>query len=167
MDIPLVRAYGLIPSGLYGFSNSLGNFQVGGGLGLRGYNNYVVPEINSDGLLRYAFASQSGFALNTELEFDDYFPVRIGRSARYIDIKTYVFADAGMITINRPYEDVEFSELRADAGVGTALELKRWGNFSSLSPVTIRADFPFFLNRPPADEEYVQFRWLLGIERAF
>lgn len=167
MDGAFTRAQGFVPRGLYGLSNETGNFQVGGGLGLRGYNNYVVPELNEDGLVRLAYASQSGAALNLELEFDDYFPIVIGNSDRYLDIQTYAFADAGIIALNRSYETVEFSEFRMDAGLGVALDIKRWWKYSALKPLSIRADFPLFLNRPPASEEYFQFRWLLGIQRAF
>ncbi len=167
MDNPIARAHGFIPGDLYGFSNGTGNFQMGGGLGLRGYNNYFVPEVNEDEVLRYAFASQTGLAVNSELEFDEYLPLRFGRSERFVKLHTYAFADAGVITLNRVSEDLELAQFRADAGLGCALEIRRWGKFSGVEPITIRADFPLFLNRPPASEEFFEFRWLLGIGRTF
>jgi hypothetical protein len=54
-----------------------------------------------------------------------------------------------------------------DAGVGGALEIKKWGRFSELRPLTLRFDFPLFMNRPPAGDGYFAFRWLVGIDRAF
>jgi aminopeptidase N len=166
MDQPLVRSTGLIPDQLYGYGPGLGNLQVGGGLNLRGYNNYLLPEINGDSLLRFGVAGQSGVAFNTELEFDDLVSI-LPRYKRFIELKTYAFADAGIININRDSESIEWSSIRADAGFGAALEIKRWGRLSDLKPVSIRADFPLFLNRPPAGEEFIAFRWLLGVERAF
>ena len=36
------------------------------------------------------------------------------------------------------------------------------------SPLTIRADFPVFINRLPyAEKDYFQFRWMIVINRAF
>jgi hypothetical protein len=44
----------------------------------------------------------------------------------------------------------------------------RWWKFSGLKPLTIRFDSPFFINRLPyAEKNYIQFRWLIGINRAF
>ncbi len=170
MDDPLVRSRGFVPDELLVSGNaygvSTGNLQVGGGLNLRGYNNYLLPEINSDSLLRFGVSGQSGVAFNTELEFDDLISI-LPRYKRFIELKTYAFADAGIININRDNEPLEWSNIRADAGLGAALEIKRWGWLSDLKPVCIRADFPLFLNRPPAGEEFIAFRWLLGIQRAF
>jgi hypothetical protein len=37
-----------------------------------------------------------------------------------------------------------------------------------VKPLTIRFDMPLFLSRTPALEpDYVKFRWVLGINRAF
>lgn len=166
MDQPLVRSAGIIPSQLYGHGPNLGNLQVGGGLNLRGYNNYLLPEFNGDSLLRFGVNGQSGAAFNTELEFDDFLRI-LPRYKRFVELKTYLFGDAGIININRDTESLEWSNLRVDAGVGAALEIKRWGRLTDLNPICIRADFPLFLNRPPAGQEFIAFRWLLGIERAF
>lgn len=166
MQNPFIRSAGFIPVGSTEYGASTGWFQSGGGLGLRGYNNYVLPEHNADSLLRFAYAGTSGLAFNTELEFDDFVQVARGLK-RVAELKTYLFADAGIININRSGESFAFSSLRADAGVGLALEIKRWGTWTDLRPTTIRFDMPLFLNRPPASEEYVQFRWVLGIDRAF
>lgn len=166
MSDPFVRSIGFIPSDLYGYSGTTGNFQPGGGLNLRGYNNYVLPELNSDSLLRFAYAGYSGLALNTEMEFDDLVQIN-SRTKGYVELKTYLFADAGMININRSTEPLEWSNIRIDAGVGLALQIYQWGTFHALKPLTIRADFPLFLNRPPSSQEYFAFRWLIGVQRAF
>ncbi|MEZ4720756.1 MAG: M1 family metallopeptidase [Flavobacteriales bacterium] len=166
MDNPFTRSVGVIPVNTFGYGAATGNFQTGGGLNLRGYNNYLLPETNNDSLVRMAYAGMSGLAFNTELEFDDLVKVA-SRLKRYLELKTYIFADAGVININRPRETFGLSSLRADAGVGLALEIKQWGRYSDLRPTTIRADLPLFVNRPPAAEEYFQFRWLIAIDRAF
>lgn len=166
MDNPFLRSVGFIPAGSQEYGATTGSFQSGGGLNLRGYNNYLLPEQNQDSLLRFAYAGMSGVAFNTEVEFDDL--LKAGRKfARWVELKTYLFADAGIININRSSESWAFSSLRADAGLGAALEIKRWGKLTDLRPTTVRFDMPLFLNRPPASEEYLQFRWLIGIDRAF
>jgi hypothetical protein len=160
------RSVGFVPPSLYGFGATIGNFQAGGGLNLRGYNNYLLPELNSDSVVRFANVGTSGLAINTELEFDDLLKL-FSSLKSFMELKTYLFADAGVINVNRTNEKMEFSNIRADAGIGVALEIKRWGRFTDFSPTTIRADFPLLLNRPPSSQEYFQFRWLLAIDRAF
>jgi len=166
MDNPLTRSMGYAPEGIYDISNTTGQFQVGGGLNLRGYNNYLMPQLNGDSLLRLSYVGHTGLAFNTELEFDDL--IRIAKKGkRFVELKTYLFADAGIINVNRPAEALEFSNIRMDAGAGATLEIKRWASFTDLKPLTVRLDLPLFLNRPPASEEYIAFRWLIGFERAF
>jgi hypothetical protein len=55
-----------------------------------------------------------------------------------------------------------------DAGVGTALTIKKFGPFQNIQPLTIRFDMPLFITRIPAVQtDYIAFRWLLGVSRAF
>ena len=62
----------------------------------------------------------------------------------------------------------KFYDFRADAGVGAALTIQKFGPLEMVNPLVIRADFPLFLNAIPAAEtDYVQFRWVVGINRAF
>lgn len=166
MDNPITRSVGIVPNTWYGYGAGTGSFQMGGGLNLRGYNNYLLPEFNADSLLRFAAFGQSGLAFNTELEFDDLVPI-LSKYRSLAELKTYFFADAGIININRTGEPLAWSSLRMDAGIGACLMIKRWGKYSDLKPLSIRFDMPLFLNRPPAGDEFLAFRWLLGIERAF
>ncbi|MEQ9188382.1 MAG: M1 family aminopeptidase [Cryomorphaceae bacterium] len=166
MDQALTRSTGYLPTSTYGFGASTGNYQVGGGLGLRGYNNYLLPSINGDSLMRFGNAGHSGMSFSTEIEFDDAVKV-LSKWKRMVELKTYLFADAGLININRSNEGLEWSNLRMDAGLGASLEIKRWGRLSSMRPFKLRFDFPLFLNTPPAVEEYLEFRWLVGFQRAF
>jgi aminopeptidase N len=80
----------------------------------------------------------------------------------------YLFGDAGTINVNTPEEELAFADIRADAGVGTAFTIKKWGRLDKIKPFTIRFDMPLFLNRPPAqDPGYFKFRWILAVSRAF
>lgn len=163
---PLIRSMGFVPTSAGGFSSQTGWFHSGGGLNLRGFTGYLAPELNDDSLLRFINAGNSGIAFNTEFEFDDL--IRILPSFKHwVELKTYLFADAGIININQQTERMVFSNLRMDAGLGTALEIKRWGDLYDIKPVTIRFDMPLFLNRPPANQEYFQYRWILALDRAF
>ena len=166
MDQALTRSAGFVPTSLYGFGGNTGNYQVGGGLGLRGYNNYLMPSFNGDSLMRFGNAGHSGASFSTEIEFDDAVSI-LSKWKRMVELKTYLFADAGVININRANESVAWSNIRMDAGVGATLEVKRWGRLSGLKPFKLRLDLPLFLNRPPASDEYFAFRWLIGFQRAF
>ena len=60
------------------------------------------------------------------------------------------------------------SDVMADAGIGTTLSIVRWGKLSNLKPLVIRFDMPFFVNRLPYEEsDYLQFRWMIGVNKAF
>jgi len=162
----MIRSVGFVPSSIYGIRTTVGNFQSGGGLNLRGYNNYLLPEYNADSSLRFTHSGTSGIAFNTEFEFNDL--VKTPRKFnQYIAVKTYLFADAGLINLNYSFEPIQFARIRADAGLGAALQIKNWWIFRDLKPITLRLDLPLFLNRPPAGQEYLQFRWLFAIDRAF
>jgi len=83
-------------------------------------------------------------------------------------LDAYLFADAGVLNANLPKEKFKLGPFRADAGVGIAFTVKKWGFLQKVHPLTIRADFPLWLNRTPAiDPANFQFRWMLGISRAF
>ena len=79
-----------------------------------------------------------------------------------------LFGDAGTINTNAPAKATVMSGLIADAGVGVAVSIQKWGPLYGLKPLTIRFDMPFFVNRLPfAEKDYFQFRWMVGINRAF
>ncbi|GAB4379781.1 MAG: hypothetical protein Kow0075_10660 [Salibacteraceae bacterium] len=164
MENPFTRSVGFAMP--LGYGAETGHFQASGGLNLRGYNNYLMPEVNSDGATTLAFLGTTGTAVNTEIEFDDLLKIKTGLE-KYTELKTYLFADAGLVNANRINQSLAFGSLRADAGFGAALEIHNWFGFDGVKPVTLRVDFPVFLNRPPAGEEFLQFRWLFGFDRVF
>jgi hypothetical protein len=58
--------------------------------------------------------------------------------------------------------------LHADAGLGATLTIKKFGVLQTVDPLTIRFDMPFLLNKLPAtDKNYIQYRFVIGINRAF
>ena len=81
----------------------------------------------------------------------------------------YLFADAGILARNKPrtgIDALDFDKIRIDAGAGIALSVGE-NIFPGVKPFVLRFDFPVFLNTPPASEEFFQFRWQVGIGRAF
>ena len=150
-----------------GFDYTLGNFHTSGGLNLRGYAGYLAPEEKKDGTLSSSNYGTSGASFTTEIDFSSYLPQVLQNQG----FASYLFADIGVISsenLNRNNIREAFSEVRADAGIGVTYTLRNWGPLEMIRPFTIRLDIPFFLNRPPAtDKDFVQMRWVIGIDRAF
>ena len=85
-----------------------------------------------------------------------------------IKLNPYLFGDAGIINTNLIYEPYKMSDVMCDAGVGATLSIVRWGRLVNIAPLTIRFDMPLFINRLPyAEKDYFQFRWMVGINKAF
>jgi len=142
----------------------------GGGLNLRGYSGYLAPQMQTDGIIVNTYKGQTGVALNAELEFDGIFKIKKQNwLTRTFKLTTYFFGDIGIINYSKPGEKVlKMADFRADAGIGTALTIKKFGVLQTVEPITIRFDMPLFLNRTPAAyPDYVQFRFIIGISRAF
>jgi aminopeptidase N len=182
MDNKFTRSQGFFMPEWASYGANTNNFNAGGGLGLRGYSGYLSPEEDEDGNVYFTHTGTSGAALNAELEFDQLFkwglPKFIYKSKklyrfvshvqRTFKINTYLFVDAGIINYYNSKSEMKFGFPRIDAGVGTALTIKRWGVLQMVDPLTIRFDMPLFLNRIPAvDDSHFKFRWVIGISRAF
>ena len=152
------------------YGTTINHFHAGGGLNLRGYSGYYVAQENRGDStdIRLAYKGQSGAAINLELEFDRVFGIKLPKLGKTLSLKSYLFADMGTINYGNSGETLRFTDLRADAGLGISLTIKKWGVLEEVKPLTIRFDMPFFINRTPATEPgYVNFRWVLGINRAF
>ncbi|MFQ5335848.1 MAG: hypothetical protein ACE5DN_07215, partial [Flavobacteriales bacterium] len=165
---PFTRATGFIPSDWTGYGSGINHFHAGGGLNLRGYAGYLAPFEDDSGLVRSTNRGTSGAAVNAELEFNRFIRWNPRFLRNTFKLTTYLFGDAGLInanTVNEPFLPANF---RADAGVGAALTIRRWGVLELVNPLTIRFDMPLWLNRIPASEqEYFAFRWMFGVSRAF
>ncbi|OFY84005.1 MAG: hypothetical protein A3F72_18465 [Bacteroidetes bacterium RIFCSPLOWO2_12_FULL_35_15] len=145
-------------------------FQHGGGLNLRGYAGYVAPQLQSDGTLALTYKGQTGAAINAELDFDGIIKIKKQNwLTRTFKLSTYLFGDAGIINYSKTSDVVlKMSDVRVDAGLGCALTIKKFGKLQTVQPLTIRFDMPFFLNKIPAtDKDYLQYRFVVGISRAF
>ena len=126
------------------------------------------PEYDDNGNFDFfGYKGTSGGSINLEVDFTNLIP----RSINTIGIKPYIFADAGIITnkeLSRENFIDTFSEIRADAGIGFFINVSQLTPLETVNPLTVRLDFPLFLNRPPAnDKDYFMFRWLFGISKLF
>ena len=152
------------------YRTTTNHFHAGGGLNLRGYAGYYVAQLNNADTsdIRIAHKGNSGASFNAELEYDKLLGIRLPALGNIIQLKSYLFADMGLINYNTIYEDFALTDLRMDAGAGFALTIKKWGPLDLAKPITIRYDMPLFLNRPPSvDDDFFQFRWIVGISRVF
>ncbi len=171
MENKYVRSIGFVPYDWTGIGTSVDHFQHGGGLNLRGYAGYLAPELDGDGNVIVTYSGNTGTSASAELDLDGLVRFRPGRLAEILKLNVYLFGDVGAISYTRiinERERIEFAEPRADAGVGVALMIKRWGPLVDLKPLTLRFDMPLFLSALPAgEEEHFAFRYVVGIGRSF
>jgi hypothetical protein len=169
MDNKYTRSMGIIPPDWGNYGKVTNHFTAGGGLGLRGYSGYLLAEQNADGSFSYHYKGATGASASTEIEFGELFAfIRLKSLRNTMRLQPYLFADAGIINTNRPGRAIIMSNVLADAGLGTTLTISKWGPLYGLKPLTLRFDMPFFINRLPFEEkDYFQFRWMVGINKAF
>ena len=168
MNSKFTRAEGIISSDYMSYDYTTNYFHAAGGLNLRGYTGYLAPEFNEDETITsYNYSGTSGAAFNAEVDFTAYLPYSI----RSKNISSYLFADAGIISneqLNKENFTDVFTDVRADAGIGFTYTFRNFGPLETVRPLVIRFEMPLFLNRAPAaDEDFLQMRWLIGINRAF
>jgi aminopeptidase N len=173
-DNDFFRARGFFPDAMVDNNGgrTTNNIHYGGGLNLRGYAGYEAEFANEDP----AYRGSTGGALNLELEFQRLSPWRLHQVFNFLRLKTYAFYDLGVLGTTDPdapagdfrgFDPLRFDKIRQDAGLGAALNVNAFDTSADRRPFTIRADFPLLLSNPPATEDFVQFRWMIGIERAF
>ncbi|HEY0976292.1 MAG TPA: hypothetical protein VGE21_02385, partial [Flavobacteriales bacterium] len=167
-----VRSMGIVPYDWTTVGATLNHFQHGGGLGLRGYAGYVAPEQLSDGTVITTWYGNSGAAFNAELDLDGLVRFRPGPLARYLHLDAYLFGDVGTmgyrLVTDGGTTELRLAPPRADAGVGFALSLRKFGPLTGIEPLVIRFDMPLFLsNLPAGDTEHLAFRYVIGVGRSF
>ena len=168
MDNKYTRAMGIFQPFSFGNNTTHANFAAGGGLNLRGYMGYLLPSVDAKGNYHYNYKGTSGAAINAEIDFSKYFSFIAKATKQTLAFGAYLFVDAGVINTNNANQAFTLSDVIADAGVGTTLTIQRWGKLQTVKPLTIRADFPFLVNRLPyVESNYFQFRCMIGISRAF
>lgn len=170
MDNKYTRSAGIFDPTWAKVGSTTNYFQYGGGLNLRGYSGYLAPQLQSDASIVYTYKGQTGAAVNAELEFNGLVKQKKSNWLnRTFNLKTYLFGDAGIINYSKPTDDIlKMSDVRVDAGLGLALTIKKFGVLQTVEPLTIRFDMPFFLNKIPAtDKDFVQYRFVIAVSRAF
>lgn len=157
------RAVGFVPDQFRGFGNETNHFHAGGGLGLRGYAGYWAYHQVGEMLHKTHFG-RGGASYNLELDFDKFIKIPARGITKNIKADTYLFSDLGVMAFDHQNKAM-LGAFRANAGLGTAITIK----FSPLDirPLVIRFDMPLWLNTPPADEDFFQFRYVIGVNRAF
>lgn len=171
MDNKYTRSVAFFPTAWNGYGADVNHFQAGGGLNLRGYAGYLLPQVDWYGGVRNTYKGTTGYAENVEIEFQELFrgiKRKMPKVSSIIGLQTYLFGDIGAINFNLQTEGLAMSEFRADAGVGAALTIKRFPPLQMVKPLTIRFDVPLFLNSTPYNNsDYIQMRFVVGINRAF
>jgi hypothetical protein len=166
MDDKFLQARGFVPYQWLGFGTGINHFQEGGGLNLRGYAGYLAPN-GKDTSQVLNYKGLSGASVNLELDFDKYIKIHPPLISRFAAMNAYLFYDAGTIDNGMQGSNTMYSDIRMDAGLGLVLTITNWGVFQKASPLSIRCDFPLFINASPDGENNFQFRWVLGLGRTF
>jgi aminopeptidase N len=168
MNDEFTRSRGFVPDSWLGYGATTNHFQEGGGLNLRGYAGYLVAQTDKNGFVHNIYNGTSGASVSGELAFDRMINLHPAFTKKWLHFTPYFFGDAGVINDNIVGESFSLSDLRADAGLGIALTIKKFGPLQTVKPFTLRFDAPLVLNRPPADDpDYVKFRWVVGVGRIF
>ncbi len=166
MDNKYTRSMGIFSP--FTFGNTTNHFAAGGGLNLRGYMGYLLPLTDAFGNYSFYYKGISGTSFNTEIEFGKLLGIKKAFVKNTYLITPYLFGDAGIINTNLPGKKLKFSDLLADAGLGINIGIQRWWVLETAKPLNIRFDFPLFINRLPYEENnHLQFRWMIGVNRAF
>lgn len=168
MENKYTRSRAFFPTDWTSFGPNTNHFHYGGGLNLRGYAGYVATYITDDNEQKLTYAGNAGASVNAEVEFDRYIPFRPNFLKNTFDVDLYLFGDAGIMNHNDLENELELAKIRADAGLGSSLTIKDWGPLDEVQPLTIRFDMPFYISHAPAvDDSNLDFRWILGVKRAF
>ncbi len=176
MDNKFSRSVGFVSNQGAISTYDVNHFQMSGGLNLRGYAGYFMPD-NSNGQQLIGYKTRSGASANVEVDVENYIPIHPRLTKNWLHANLYGFFDAGVMELayTSPFSNYSFiqptnnwSSLHVDAGVGMAFTIKNFGVFEKAKPLTIRFDIPLFLNRPQYNNPvYSTFRYVVGINRAF
>ena len=176
MENKYTRSIGFVPTDWQGVSRyDVNHFQQGGGLDLRAYAGYNAID-ERKGKVYESYKGRSGASVNMEVSFENYIPCRPRLTRNWLHANLYAFADAGAMELSafstsniyNISPTTMWSDVRVDAGLGAAFTIKNWGVFEKAKPLTLRIDFPFFINRAPySNAQYITYRYVVGVNRAF
>ena len=162
MENRYARSIGFIPDQWSNYGSQTSTFHQGGGLNLRGYTGLFMIENLANGD-RNTYKGTSGIAFNTEVDYTEMIPYM-----EYFGVNSYIFMDIGAINTNELGDNLSFGSLRMDMGIGFTCEISElWDHVISSNPLVLRVDLPMFLNKPPAEENHLKLRCLIGLNRAF
>lgn len=168
MENKYMRSAGFAPQQWSGYGSDVNHLQYGGGLDLRGYAGYAIMQYDKYGQVVPAYKGASGFSANGELDFNRIVKIKDQKLKDIFALNTYLFGDMGAVSYTDSRGGTALSQLLFDGGAGIALTIKKWGFLQDIKPLTFRFDVPFAVSSTPyADQPYVKFRWVLGINRAF
>lgn len=169
MESKYYRAAGFVPQTFaYRYGADINNLHFGGGLNMRGYAGYLLPVTDVNGVVLPAYRGNSGIGLNAEIDFNRLVTVKKQKLREAVNLNTYLFFDVGSISYTNSNQKQVMAPVRADAGAGIALTIKKWGPLQNIKPLTFRFDVPFFISHAPAaSPRHFDFRWVVGINRAF
>ena len=156
IENPFTKAPGMVPDDFRTIGESSSNFQMGGGLNLRGYSGRVIISDNQK-----IFVGQHGSSINLELDFNDYFRLKPKGIVKNIRFESYLFSDVGLISDNNNV----LSPIIADAGIGFSLAYKN--KSMDIERIKIRFDLPFWLSHPESNENNINSRFVVGLNRTF
>ena len=174
MDNKYIRSLAFVPTGWLGYGANVNHLHYGGGLNVRGYAGYALPN-NVQGTQVQMYTGMSGAGINGELELDRLVKFTPKYLSDYLHLDLYLFGDAGVLQNNFKAGEYGLSSNKKvtgnvllSAGAGAVLTIKKWGKLDEAKPLAIRFDAPLFLNNAPfVDSDFVKFRWVLGVSRAF
>lgn len=154
MDKGLTRARGTIPPNWI----ALGNIQIAGGPGLRGYNKQTIQTLNQNFSPLYTSLS----AINVELDY----PNPLDRAMRdipivgeFINLRSYLFVDAGTSLGLTSFEE---DRVLSDAGPGFLFSINIPDYLGKSRGLAIRYDLPLWLSNPGIEKSF-KFRNVIGI----
>jgi aminopeptidase N len=164
MQNPLTRASGIIPRSSMVYRNNVNTFQFAGGLNIRGYAGYLVPELVNNKLI-YRYRGIHGVSSNTELSLKKWIRYKWTQA---FSIDPYLFHDMGIIGDGNIKNNINFSNLKMSSGAGFLFSVNKYPFFETLKAFQLRLDFPLFLNSTPfVSPENLKFRYVLGINAMF
>lgn len=170
MENKYLRSAGFYPNSWVGSYQAYTNhMHYGGGLNLRGYSGFY-NFISDKTLTNYDFAykGNSGAAVNLEIGFDRMIKwKKVPKFLKPFDLDVYGFVDIGLMTYTDANGIERSLKPRSDAGFGTALTIKKFGPLRGVKPLVIRFDVPFYVSHSSTFDNNFEFRWVLGINRAF
>lgn len=171
MENKYTRSIGFVPYDQLGYGTDVNHFAQGGGMGLRGYAGYLAPDLDADDQVITTYTGNTGISASAEVDIDGLVELRPGKLARYFHLDVYLFGDVGMMGYRRERsngQELRLAEPRADAGLGAAFTIKRFGPLVDIKPLTIRFDVPLFLSATPStNPDNLAFRYVVAVGRSF